>query len=345
MLRQIYKGAFLSPALAVLSLAGLPLFAGQPKITTRFYYMEDTLASMSLQAHAASLGTLSPVWFSVDLQGELKSAVDPKLVAWAGKQKLPLMPVVANVDFNPVAVQAALADGKREKLIAGLAKSAADFKFRGMELDFEEVPPALRDNFTRFIAQLADALHKQKMELAIAVPAPLIPGSPLGAVPPAWSANPRAAAFDYAQIAKIADSVTLMAYDEYTAADSPGPVAGFAWVDACVRKTLFAVAPQKLVLGLALYYRHWNGTTVTEGPFPVARALAAKTGVNISLNAAQKEATFGFSDGAAKHVVWGEDASNIAARFELIGKYKLAGYAAWRLGQEDPAVWRDVFRP
>jgi spore germination protein len=114
-------------------------------------------------------------------------------------------------------------------------------------------------------------------------------------------------------------------------------------VDACIRKAITSVPPQKLLLGLALYYRHWNGTTVTEGPWPVAGALAAKNNATIALNAVQKENTFGFTEAGAKHVVWGEDATNLAARFDLIAKYKLGGYAAWRLGQEDPAVWQKIF--
>jgi spore germination protein YaaH len=93
-----------------------------------------------------------------------------------------------------------------------------------------------------------------------------------------------------------------------------------------------------------LYYRHWNGSTVTEGPFQAARALAAKSGVELSPNAMHREMTFSFMQGPAKHVVWAEDAANLGARMDLIGKYKLAGYAAWRLGQEDPAVWQNVFR-
>ncbi len=315
----------------------------ESKLAARFYYMEDTLASTSLQAHAADIGSLSPVWFTVGAQGELQSTIDPKMVSWASSHKLPLMPVIVNLNFKPEIVQLAIGDAQRDKLIAALVKAAADFHFSGLELDFEEVPAGARAGFTRFVSQLAEALHKQKMLLGVAVPAPLTPGAPPH-LKPVFTPNPRAAGFDYRELARASDSLTLMAYDEYTSVDQPGPVAGFSWVDACVRQTVQSVPSQKLLLGLALYYRHWNGTTVSEGPFPVARALAAKSEATLKLNTTHQEHTFGYSEGAVKHVVWGEDAANLATRFALISKYKLAGFAAWRLGQEDPAVWQKVFR-
>lgn len=329
---------------ALLGMLCASLAPGGTKLTARFYYMEDTLASTSLQAHYGDVGSLAPVWFTVGLQGELQSTVDPKMVSWASAHKLPLMPVIVNLNFKPEIAQLAITDALREKLIAALVKTGSDFHFSGFELDFEEVPPTARAGFTRFVSQFAEALHKQKMQLGVAVPAPLTPGSPPNVKPPVWTANPRAGGFDYRELARAADSLTLMAYDEYTSVDQPGPIAGFSWVEACLRHTVRSVPPQKLLLGLALYYRHWNGTTVSEGPFPVARALAARSEATLALNTTHQENTFGFSEGAAKHVVWGEDAANLASRFDLINKYKLAGFAAWRLGQEDPAVWQKVFR-
>jgi spore germination protein YaaH len=168
---------------------------------------------------------------------------------------------------------------------------------------------------------------------------------PPHATQPVWVPNVRAAAFDYARIGRVVDSMTLMSYDEYTAPDQPGPVAGLAWVEACVRKILEWVPAQKVQLGLALYYRHWGGAKVTEGPFPGARVLAAKSGVKMALNAAHQEMTFEFREGPMRHVVWCSDAAGVAQRLALVSKYKLGGYAAWRVGQEDPAVWQKVFHP
>ena len=334
------------------ALAAIPFLAGgampasaADSPAAHFYYMEDTLARQSLEAHHGSMGLLSPVWFTVELNGELRSTVDPKLVRWAASRQLPLMPVIANRDFKPEAIQAALSAGAQDKLISELLKAASEFHFQGLELDFEEVPASLRDSYAQFVTRLAGELHKRGVQLGIAVPAPLGPGTPPSSAQPVWIPNSRAAAFDFARIGRAVDTMTLMTYDEYTAPDQPGPVAGFAWVDAAVRKALEWVPAQKLRLGLALYYRHWSGAKVTEGPFPVARVLAAKSGVKMAFNTVHREMTFSFQEGPVRHVVWCSDAASLAQRFALISKYKLGGFAAWRVGQEDPAVWGKVFHP
>ena len=332
--------AFRITVLAILAVQLLPAVSNR---MSRFYYLEDTMAHASLESHYGDIGSLSPVWFTVETDGALSSTVDPKLVSWAAARKLPLIPTVANRDFKPEAVQAACSEGVREKLIAALMKIAAENHFAGFELDIEEVPAPLRNTFSSFVGELAGALHKQNMLLGVAIPAPLTPGSAPEIAPPLWVGNPRAGAFDFRQLASVADSLTLMAYDEYTSPAQPGPVAGFAWVEACIRNILQLVPPQKLLLGLALYYRHWSGTKVTEGPFAAARALAAKSALTFALDASHREMTLGFSEGAVKNVLWCEDASNLAARLALVDRHGLLGFAAWRLGQEDPDVWEKVF--
>lgn len=319
--------------------------AADAPVAAHFYYVEDTLARQSLEANHGSMGLLSPVWFTVELNGDLRSTVDPRLVRWAASRQLPLMPIIANRDFKPEAIQAALTAPAQDKLINELLKAGAEFRFQGFELDFEEVPLSLRDSYAQFVTRLAGELHKRGMQLGIAVPAPLGPGGPPSVAQPAWITNVRSAPFDYAKIGSAVDTMTLMTYDEYTAPDQPGPVAGFAWVEASVRKTLEWVPAQKLRLGLALYYRHWSGAKVTEGPFPVARVLAAKSGVKMMFNAAHREMTFAFQEGPVRHVVWCSDAGGLAQRLALVSKYKLGGFAAWRVGQEDPAAWGKVFRP
>lgn len=333
-------------ALAAIFVGGpLPASAADSPVAAHFYYMGDTLARQSLESHHGSMGLLSPVWFTVEVNGALHSTVDRNLVQWAASRQLPLMPVIANRDFKPEAIQAALTPAVQDKLISELLKAASEFRFHGLELDFEEVPLSLRDSYVQFVTRLAGELHKRGMQLGIAVPAPLGPGTPPSAAQPVWIANVRAAAFDFARIGRAVDTMTLMTYDEYTAPDQPGPVAGFAWVEASVRKALEWVPAQKLRLGLALYYRHWSGPKVSEGPFPVARVLAAKSGVKMAFNSLHREMTFSFQEGAVRHVVWCSDAASLAQRFALVSKYKLGGFAAWRVGQEDPNVWGKVFHP
>src|ERR1044072_3529293 len=100
--------------LLFLPLRATPSITADPAVAAQFYYMEDTLAAQSLQANHASMGLLSPVWFTVEVNGELRSTVDPKLVKWAAAKQLPLRPVIVHRDFKPVAIQAGIAGAARD---------------------------------------------------------------------------------------------------------------------------------------------------------------------------------------------------------------------------------------
>ena len=49
-----------------------------------------------------------------------------------------------------------------------------------------------------------------------------------------------------------------------------------------------------------------------------------------------------FEKGNDLYQIWLEDAESIAAKMELIGKYKLAGVAEWKLGFEQADVWKVI---
>ncbi len=100
---------------------------------------------------------------------------------------------------------------------------------------------------------------------------------------------------------------------------------------------------KKFYLGIPLYCRHWSGKSVSEGPYEEALKWAAQWRVRIEADADQKEKVVRFADGQDSHVVWLLDAQNVQERMELAVRYRLAGFSAWRLGQEDPVVWNGTF--
>jgi len=48
---------------------------------------------------------------------------------------------------------------------------------------------------------------------------------------------------------------------------------------------------------------------------------------------------FHYSDDSGMHTGWYEDSKSLEAKLELMREYHLRGFAAWRLGVEDPAFW------
>jgi len=333
-------------ALSILLAPALMHAAGGPRQgLAHFYYVDDAAAWQSLEQNAASIDLLSPVWIEVRTGGEVRTSVDDRVVRLAGAAGFELMPVVMNQDFRPEIAREVLGDDrKRTALAMKLARFALVEGFRGLQLDFENLEEADRDGYSKLAEQLGSALRRGGRQLSVAVAAPVYSTGPVNAPPVSWQPTPRSAAFDYERLAAAADFLTLMAYDQYATPDAPGPVAGLPWVEACVRHLLERVPAEKVTLGVPLYHRHWAGARVTTGAWAEAQAAAIRANVASLFDRLHQESVIRYED-SSPHVIWLHDARSVALRRDLAARYGLRGFSAWRLGQEDPAVWPRLFPP
>jgi spore germination protein YaaH len=325
------------------------LLAGcrERRVVAHFYYVNEPSSWNSLQGHAEHIGLLSPQWLSVDKGIGLESAVDGALVDWAHDQAIPLMPLLVNRDFDPEVAHAFLNDSKLQaEVVAGVVQAVLAHQFYGIQVDFEHVPREDRKQFTQFVRRVSEALRRHGKKLSVAVPSPLGHSSAISDASRGrkgkWHVNGDSRAYNYRALARMSDFISLMAYDQHFSGKIPGPVAGFPWVEASVRETLRFVPRKKLFLGQAFYYRHWAGTAVEEGSHAEAVELARQKQTKIELNPREREKTFTFEEGGARHEVWLSDAETLRERLRLVERYQLGGFSVWRLGQEDPAAWREL---
>ena len=294
-----------------------------------------------LPQRAGQVDLVSPQWFHVQADGRLRADIDTELLAVAAELRMPVAPVVVNEGFRPEVAQALLARERDWKPLADqLAATAAGYGLRGLHIDFEEVPADARASYVRFIARLSGTLRSRGLLCSIAV------GAPLAAAPNeegCWPDGPHMAALDYAELGQLVDSMTVMTYDQHTAPGFPGPVAGRPWVEACVRRLVEHVPASRLLLGIPLYYRRWSGQRVVDGPHADAVELAARVGAQVRLDQREGEKTYSFVERGVSNVVWMQDRETLRHRTELARRLGLAGFSAWRLGQEDPALWAGGF--
>jgi len=344
--QRFSSGLFrLGLALGILASA---LTARERRFLCHFYLVNEPSSLQSVQNNYRQISLVSPQWFGVDEAGQLESTVDPEVVEWAAAHRIPIMPLLINQKFQPSVAHAVLNNEQTwSQVIAQLVESAAVHRFYGIQVDFENVPAEDRDRFTQFISKLAKELHRRRLKLSVATAAPLTPAPPRttsDTSPPApWSANNQSVAYDYRALGRVADFVTLMTYDEFTSPDRAGPVAGLPWVIACLQHTLELIPSKKLLLGIPLYYGLWDGQSVREGPYAEALSLAERWGTKIQVDPEQREEPFQFQDGPNLSVVWLQDSQSLRERMALVGQYRLAGFSAWRLGQEAAEAWNNVF--
>lgn len=320
----------------------------EPEILSQFYLVNDPASFQSLQKNFAKISLVCPQWLSVSETGELESAVDSSVVDWAAAKGVLLMPVLVNKSFLPAIAHSVLGDEAiQSRLIDRIIELARANHFFGIQFDFENIPAEDRDRYSKLVRNAAKSFRREHLKISVAVAPPFAPppvASPLA--PPAtagWIANPHAAAYDYHRLAGEAFFISLMTYDEYASPEQAGPVAGAPWVEACLQKTLESVSARKLLLGVPLYYRGWSGKSMLEGSIPEAQALAAKWKAQIEVDSDQREGFFSFKDGPQLHLVWLMDIRSLRERLDMVTRYHLAGFSAWRLGFEDPDSWAKTF--
>jgi spore germination protein YaaH len=310
--------------------------------------VNDPSSVESLQKNYTKISLVCPQWLSVNETGDLESTVDSSVVDWAAGKGVLLMPVLVNRNFLPAVAHSLLGDeALQSKLIARLVVLAGANHFFGIQFDFENIPGDDRNRYTQLIHRASKEFRRSHLKISVAVVPPLAPPPASSHLaPPAttgWIENPHSVAYDYHSLASDSTFISLMTYDEYASPEQPGPVAGAPWVEACLLKTLESVSAKKLLLGVPLYYREWSGKSVKEGSIQEAQALATKWNAQIELDSDQGEGAFSFNDGSEQHHVWLLSGSSLRERLEMVNRYHLAGFSAWRLGFEDPKEWEQIF--
>jgi len=137
----------------------------------------------------------------------------------------------------------------RKESIAAIQKLlAANQVIRGIQLDFEYLPPRLANAFVSYIADLRQAISPTKVYAAVFPPV---------GMPPKWSAFHK-----LAELAEAADGLVVMLYDQHRPGTMPGCVSNLDWLDANI-EALSALPRKKIWLGAPLYGYRFAGKKTT----------------------------------------------------------------------------------
>ncbi|MEW6046634.1 MAG: glycosyl hydrolase family 18 protein [Bacillota bacterium] len=338
---------------------------------------DDEASLRSFVEHASAITHVSPTWLRLDASAQLHAAPQPEVLEAARERGAAVVPLVVNEGFKAEVAAAILEDpSRRRKGIDALVRFAESQKAAGINLDFEGPFGAWRHHYTEFVHALAERLHELGMRLSVDVVCQTEEPHPVEALrQPAdpsragWVAS-WAEPYDYAALGEAVDQLVLMGYDFHSRLSEPGPVGPVWWLRRVLDYTLEKVPASKVVLGLPFYGRRW----VSIGPMPLAswqppeplayrmprsaRDAGFEAAAGLSFAQAKQEAAqatlrerravegspwaaFNRPDGRLV-VVHYDDAESLAGKLGLVREYGLAGCAFWRLGQEDPAVWRHL---
>ncbi len=337
------------------------------------YYVEDDPASYSsLKQHIAQVDLLFPEWLHVITpDGKVKvyasdntpyplidhgtvhqvdrEAKVARTVA-ASHVNLDIFPLINNYDprkgmWIPEIGNFLSNEALRTGFIQQIDKFfAANPSYRGLTLDFQDIPTEAQPGFRALLAALYDDLHPRNLRLYV--------NTPVGNDD--W---------DLKFVSDHSDGLLLMNYDEHNG-DDPGPIASQDWFLDNLKTVLKTVPKEKVICSLGSYGYDWETTlpaadnTVKRGakkkPAPVkvlnetqlstqnAWQEAADSDSQIDLDDDSLNAHFAYDDEDAhvRHQVWFLDAVTMLNQMRAARTLGIQTYALWKLGSEDNSMWK-----
>jgi cellulose synthase/poly-beta-1,6-N-acetylglucosamine synthase-like glycosyltransferase/peptidoglycan/xylan/chitin deacetylase (PgdA/CDA1 family)/spore germination protein YaaH len=331
------------------------------------FYTEDIPASYSsLKQHIHQIDMLFPVWLNVnDASGELLGAVsmapahtyrivdpngtvhgvDPQnKVAQAianAHEDTEIFPLIRNYNivtgiWDPVIGPMLNNPAARQHLHDELNRFlAANPTYRGISLDFEDVPDNAQAGYRALMAELYQDFTQKNLRLYINTPV---------------ETDSKMLAFEAAHT----DGIVLMNYDQHENTSAPGPIAAQDWFENNLQRVLKIVPKQRLICAVGNYAYNWTvplpdakGHTpqkvIDVEPLSVQDAWQAANDSETDLSFAGDELNPHFAyddeDEHVRHQVWILDAVTAMNEMRAARSMGLQTFAVWALGIEDPSLW------
>lgn len=308
---------------------------GEPIILTWEYAGRTTVNPYQLKG-LNGVQVLSPTWFHLQNDGVVINNADMRYVKWAHDQGRQVWGLFDN-GFDPDLTHTFLNDSNlRIKAVKQLLSYIDMYKLDGINIDFENMYLQDKDSFTQFIRELAPLLHEKERTLSVDVT--------FHSMSETWSM-----CYDRASLAKAADYLMVMAYDEHGGSGkTAGSTASLPWVERGIVRMLEEVPEEKLILGIPFYTRLWTEETdsngkksITSKAFSMGKAEEWIKERNAAILYDEKTGQnyVQVTDDNTIYKMWLEDEVSLKKRIELMRKYRLAGAGAWRRGLEKEEAW------
>lgn len=317
---------------------------GEPKekVSILFdYYSDYGVAPNRTGTTYEGINTVSPAFFSlVKLgKGELVDKVGnegEEYMEWAKSNNYDIWAMVQNDGMIETTSEILNDYDLRAALIERIVNYALKYSLNGINIDFENMYEADKDEFSRFIIELYPRLKKYGIVLSVDVTAP--DGSEN------WSL-----CYDRPVIAKNCDYILFMAYDQN--GDSKlGTSAGYDWVELSLDKFISekreGIDSEKIILGIPFYTRLWKETS--DGKYE-STIVNMKNIDNVLPNGVEKKWDDKLKQNYVEFVyrgvnckMWIEDIDSISCKLDLVNSKNLGGVSFWAADREDEAVWNIV---
>ena len=326
------------PQAEVVNRHPLPAALRGPKersLSIGFYVNWDDNSYPALKRALPHLDWVIPGWLSLEGPDlELKADVDDRVLKLIQETKpdVPVLPMIQNAvegKWDGPGLARLLADpSARMARIDNIVSFLQANKFQGLTIDFEEVPPRSQKDLRDFLSELSSAFTAHGLVMVLAVPFD----------DDSWP---------YATYAQIADYLLLMGYDQHWDKSASGSIAGEDWFENTLDKRMQELDPDHTIVAIGGYGYDWvKGHETQELTFEEAVLSAKDSEADIEFDPQTANPHFSFiEDDGNRHDVWFLDGVTAFNEIEAGDAYRMAGYALWRIGSEDPSVWSVLGQP
>ncbi|MFJ8353230.1 glycosyltransferase [Bacillus paramycoides] len=306
----------------------------QPKEVYGFYVNWDENSTASLKENIDSLTMLVPEWYHLKADLTISSEIKPEIVKLAEKNHVKIMPLLTNYTQEASGPDSELIhkllnspDHVKTKFINDLVKQVEKNRFSGINIDFEAIAESDRENLTNFMKDLTTVFHKHHLLVTQDVPA-----------------NDKA--FDYGALAKVIDRMIVMMYDEHYGAGVPGPIASNKWFEHTLNE--LDIPSEKLIVAFGNYGYDWevnSNEPAKSLTFSEVMTMAHDSNINIQWDKISGNPYFRYKTGAKEHTAWFLDGVTLYNQVKIAMNNNAKGFALWRLGAEDPTIWKVLKNP
>lgn len=208
---------------------------------------------------------------------------------------------------------------------------ALDYGVGGIDIDYENLLPEDRADFSLFIKELSADLKKRDLSLSVTVQ----PKTFLMAI----SGN---SPMDWSEICQHTDRLQIMLYNLHNKKTSPGPFATVDWIDEVLKYAKSQCKPGIIVPILKVSGMDWGPDKITAIQYDQAVALKNRHDAKLKRGKTSRVPFFSYKKGDDTGVVFFEDAHSLKIKIDKIISLGFDKIVFWSLGRQDPRLTSEL---
>lgn len=312
----------------------------RPVIDVNAYTINTgTAGAQEIQEVGQYLTYWMPFAYTITADGGLNAIDDDAMLEAADAERI--VPVLCITNFSATEAGSRLAStilnsvDLQNKLIDNMLGVMREKGYKGINVDFENVLPADRENYNQFLQRAVDRMHPEGYFVSTAL-APKTSSTQRGLL---YEAH------DYEAQGRIVDFVVLMTYEWGYRFGPPQAISPLNQIKRVLDYAVTVIPRNKIFMGFQIYARDWlipheRGQEAETFSQQEAIRRATEHWSEIQYDPIAQSPFFRYTDDQGRqHEVWFEDARSAQAKFDLVKRYNLRGISYWVLGYPYPQNW------